>query len=102
MALKENQCYSTSVLTFLSDMSILKVKLVYTAVSGVLLFLSISDVDHNDTKDLKTIAIFSHHYSWEGNLGYQGFDHFRKSHIKQVNFVNTMSRKAQSVIVSWL
>lgn len=63
MALKENQCYSTSVLTFLSDMSILKVKLVYTAVSGVLLFLSISDVDHNDTKDLKTIAIFSHHYS---------------------------------------
>lgn len=58
VVLKENQCHTTSVLRFLSDMSILKVKLVYTAVSGVLLFLSISDIDHNGTKDLKTIAIF--------------------------------------------
>lgn len=42
-------------------MSILKVKLVYTTVSGVLLFLSILDIDHNGTKDLKTIAIFPSH-----------------------------------------
>lgn len=41
--LKENQCHSTSVFTFLSDMNILKVKLVYTAISGVLPFLCISD-----------------------------------------------------------
>lgn len=39
-------------------MNLLKVKLVCTAVSGVLPFLRTSDIDHNDTKDLMTIAIF--------------------------------------------
>lgn len=33
-------------------------KLVCTIVSGVLPFLHLSDIDHNDTKYLKTIAIF--------------------------------------------
>lgn len=58
MDLKENQCHSTPVLTFFSGMSILKVKLVYTAVAGVLPFLYLSHIDHKDTKDLKTVAIF--------------------------------------------
>lgn len=42
-------------------------KLVYSAVSGVLLFLYISDIDQSDTKDLKIIAIFPRLYSKEGN-----------------------------------
>lgn len=47
---------------FLSGMSIPKKKLVYTAVSGLLPFLQIPDINHNGTysipKDLKTTALF--------------------------------------------
>lgn len=46
---------SCTSIIFLSDISILRVKLVYTAVSGVHPFLYILDIDHNGTKDLKTI-----------------------------------------------
>lgn len=62
MVLKENQYHSTSVLTLLSGMSIPKIKLVYTIVSGLLSFLQMSNINPSGTfsipKDLKTIAIF--------------------------------------------
>lgn len=71
MVLKENQYCSTSVLTFLSSVSIPRIKLVYTTVSGLLAFLSISDINHNGiysvSKDVKAIAVFFLLYAGEGN-----------------------------------